>query len=129
MDSIYSGHIHRPERRLYDTIWREGLVYKLNGIGIKGRLLRWIANFLHSRRARCILEQTKGPGFETSIGLPQGSVLSPILFNIYIIDMYRRLLGAHIKFADDCTVWVTERTVELAVTQACKIAVSVERYK
>ena len=82
----------------------------MNGMGIGGRLLKWISNFLLSRKARCILEQTTGPRFETLVGLPQGSVLSPILFNIYIIDWYRKLLGEHIKFADDGTVWATERT-------------------
>ena len=90
---MYTAAIFIDLKGAYDTIWREGMIYKLNGIGVKGRLLRWIANFLHSLRPRCILEQTKGPGFETSIRLPQGSVLSPILFNIYIINMYIKTDG------------------------------------
>ena len=125
---LYTAAVFIDLKGAYDTIWREGLIYKLNSIGICGRLLKWISNFLNSRRARCILEQTSGPGFETTIGLPQGSVLSPILFNIYTIDMYRKLLGAHIKYADDGTVWATERTIEMAVAQACRIALSVKQF-
>ena len=125
---MYTAAISIDLKGAYDTIWREGLIYKMNGMGIGGRLLKWISNFLHSRKARCILEQTTGPRFETSVGLPQGSVLSPILFNIFIIDMYRKLLGAHIKFADDGTVWATERTKDKAVTQACRIALSVKQF-
>ena len=88
----------------FDNIWREGLIVKLHEIGVQGKLFKWINNFLQDRSAKCTLEQTSGPTFGTTLGLPQGSVLSPILFNTYIIDMYRQTLLAHCKFADDGTV-------------------------
>ena len=103
----------------FDNIWREGLVVKLHEIGVQGKLLKWINNFLQNRSAKCTLDQTSGPTFETTLGLPQGSVLSPILFNTYIIDMYRQALLEHCKFADDGTVWVEETLAQEAVMQCC----------
>ena len=73
---MYTAAIFFDPKWAYDTIWREGLIYKLNSIGIQGKLLKWIYNFLNDRTARCILDRTKGPVFKTTIGLPQGSVLS-----------------------------------------------------
>ena len=75
---MHTAAIFTDLKRAYDTIWREVLVYKLNSIGISGRLLKWNSGFLHGQIARCILDQTTGPGFETMVGLPQGSSLSLI---------------------------------------------------
>ena len=92
---------------------------KLHEIGVQGKLLKWINNFLQNRSAKCTLEQTSGPTFGTTLGLTQGSVLSTIFFNTYIIDMYRQAVLAHCKFADDGTVWSEETTAQEAVGQVC----------
>ena len=51
--------------------------------------------------------------FQTSIGLPQGSVISPILFNIFIKDIFNNITADHCKFADDATIWHTEENRKL----------------
>ena len=43
--------------------------------------------------------------FETFVGLPQGSVISPILFNIFLQDIYKNISCQKVKFADDGTIW------------------------
>ena len=116
----YTAAIFIDLKGAYDSIWREGLVYKLNSIGIQGRMLTWINDFLNNRTARCLLDNTKGQVFKTTVGLPQGSVLSPILFNIYVIDMYKEAGRDHCKYADDGTDWATEKTPEKAVEKACQ---------
>ena len=68
----------------FDSIWRDGLLVKMHNLGIRGNVWKWISNFLSSRRAKCFLKRTYGPEFETFVGLPQGSVISPILFNIFL---------------------------------------------
>ena len=73
--------------KAYDR--REGLLYKLFNMGIVGRVWQWIFSFLQDRKAACKLQEYIGPLFETDIGLPQGSVIAPLLFILFIIDIYK----------------------------------------
>ena len=91
--------------KLRDSIWRDGLLVKMHNLGIRGNVWKWISNFLSSRRAKCFLKGTYGPEFETFVGLPQGSVISPILFNIFLQDIYKNISCQKVKFADDGTIW------------------------
>ena len=95
----------------FDRVWRNGLNHKLHQMGITGRMLRWIHNFLTSRTARCHI-------------LPQGSVLSPVLFNTYVIDMYEKSGGKCVKFADDGTDWEQDKDALVAVQLVCRKAVN-----
>ena len=61
-------------------------------MGIVGRVWQWIFSFLQDRKAACKLQEYIGPLFETDIGLPQGSVIDPLLFILFIIDIYIRIL-------------------------------------
>ena len=45
---------------------------------------KWIQNFLDERLAKCLVNNTEGEWFKTNIGIPQGAVISPIMFNIYM---------------------------------------------
>ncbi len=77
----------------YDSVWREGLLYKLHRLGINGRMWDWIQEFLTNRTARCHVDEEEGNIFQTNIGLPQGSVIAPIQFNLYIVDMFQDTLS------------------------------------
>ena len=93
--------------QVYDSVWREGLMVKLSRGGVRGNMWNWINAFLNHREARCIVNDHTGVWFQTSIGLPQGSVISPILFNIFIKDIFNNITADHCKFADDATIWHT----------------------
>jgi len=93
--------------KAYDSVWREGLMVKLFRNGIKGEMWIWINAFLSHREARCIVNTHTGNWYQTHIGLPQGSVISPILFNIFIKDMFSKVSADKCKFADDATIWHT----------------------
>ena len=67
--------------KAYDSVCREGLLVKLFKSGIQGKMWKWIQNFLDERLAKCLVNNTEGEWFKTNIGLPQGAVISPILFN------------------------------------------------
>ena len=135
VQSIYNGFekdeftaaIFIDLKGAYDTVWREGLVYKLHNSGDQGRLLKWIDNFLQNRQTRSILDQTTGPTFNTVIGLPQGSVISPKLFNTFIIDMYKAVMSK-VRFADDGTLWFADVCLYTAVGTACSEAQKIKNW-
>ena len=88
-------------------MWRDRLLVKLYDKGINGALWTWIADFLQDRNAACVLKRSPGITFLTELGLPQGSVLSPVLFNLFISDIYDGLASKKVKIADDGTIWLT----------------------
>ena len=106
--------------KAFDSVWRPGLMYKLSKIGVSGRLWMWIKNFLHDRTVQCHIGDIIGAIFHTEMGLPQGSVLAPLLFSIFIIDMFSGIDGDHCKFADDGTFWHSGDHVQHLVEKICK---------
>ena len=62
---------------------------KLERMGICGRMWRWIRSFLTDRQASIILQEQK---FVSKMRLPQGAFISPLLFNLYITDIYVKVI-------------------------------------
>lgn len=93
--------------KAYDSVWRDGLMHKLWDMGITGRMWSWIRNFLTGRSASINMSGVKATVFNIEVGLPQGSVISPLLFSLYIADCYEEVRCEKVKFADDGTIWIT----------------------
>ena len=79
----------------------------MHKLGIRGKVWSWISDFLTDRTARCYLKGRHRVEFFTFVGLPQGSVIYPILFIIFLQDIFRGISCQKVKFADDGTIWVT----------------------
>ncbi len=97
--------------KAYDSMWKEGLLIKLNKIGIRGRLYNWVLDFLSERRFRVKVGSEVSEEFEIINGIPQGSVISPVLFNVMINDIFMNLdrrVGSAL-YADDGAIWVRGR--------------------
>ena len=101
--------------KAFDSVWKQGLIVKLHQLGIRGNILKLINNFLFSRKVKLNINGKKGNDRQGSDhGLPQGSVLSPVLFKIFLMDFLSELDNrtdiSILKFADDGTVKISAKT-------------------
>ena len=77
---------------------------KLKSYGIGGRVLSWVTEWLTNRKQRVVLNGVKSEWSSVKSGVPQGSVLGPILFLIYIDDIDDKVMSRLFKFADDIKI-------------------------
>lgn len=89
----------------FDTVWHDGLLYKLHKAGVYGRSWRWIKSFLSGRRLRVTHSNFKSQYRSTFAGVPQGSILGPLLFLVFINDIPCADHVCPAIFADDIAVW------------------------
>ena len=89
----------------FDTVWHSGLLYKLFRAGIQGRAFRWIRAFLSDRELRVIFGNAHSAWFPVGAGVPQGSILGPLLFLIYLNDLPILDAVSVAIFADDIALW------------------------
>ncbi len=62
-------------------------MWELENGGLKGATLRWMKDYLQGRETRIVIKDTKSCWHRVTSGVPQGSVLAPIMFQIYVNDM------------------------------------------
>ena len=87
--------------KAFDKVWNDGLIFKLKQNGISGSLLKIFENYLHNRKQRVVLNGSFSDYSEIKSGVPQGSVLGPLLFLIYINDLEKHIKSNINFFADD----------------------------
>ena len=98
----------------FDTVHHIGLMKKLNRLGIKGNMAMFIKDFLEGRTLSVRIGNEMSSKLPVTRGVPQGSVISPILFAVMINDMFDEV-GSDIHYslyADDGAMWSTCSTVE-----------------
>ena len=87
--------------KAFDTINHQILLTKLNSFGINGYMLSWIKTFLSHRTMEVVGSGQNSSSFPVISGVPQGSVLGPTLFLIYINHIFATLVSNVKLFADD----------------------------
>ena len=111
MDNIYTlneliqGRIREDKQtyaffldiqKAYDTVWHNGLWYKLWDVGIRGKMWRVIKKMYAESRSVVFLEGEKSEGFSVEQGVAQGCSLSPILFSVFINDLLKEVEQAEL---------------------------------
>ena len=91
--------------KAFDKVWHDGIIYKLTQNGISGNLLNLLEDFLKERKQRVVLNGQVSTWKNINAGVPQGSILGPLLFLIYINDLTEGLTTNVKLFADDTSVF------------------------
>jgi hypothetical protein len=108
--------------KAFDKVWHDGLLSKLKGMGVSGVLLSWFASYLSDRKQRVCVNGSYSAFLPIEAGVPQGSVLGPILFLVFINDLFDKVKNNLDVFADDSTLWAVVPSV--SVEDRARVALS-----
>lgn len=102
--------------KAFDRVWHKGLLFKLRTIGLSENIVDWFKDYLSNRKQRVCIKGVASSWKNVTAGVPQGSILGPTLFLIYINDIVNGL-GCNIRlFADDTTLYIiVENPVNAAI--------------
>ena len=91
--------------KAFDRVWHAGLLHKLKSYGISGRIFSLISSFLSNRPLRVVLDGKPSQQYPVNAGVPQGSILGPTLFLLYINDLPDDVICDIAIYADDTTLY------------------------
>ena len=115
--------------KAFDTIDHRKLITKLNNYGIRGNALKLISSYLTNRKQYVSVLDVKSNELPVEFGVPQGSVLGPLLFILYINDICKLTdKGKFVLFADDTNIFVAADSREKAYDMANEVLLVVSHY-
>ena len=93
--------------KAFDRVWHAGLLHKLKSYGISGQIFSLISFFLSNRQLRVVLDGKSSQEYPVNAGVPQGSILGPTHFLLYINDLPDYVICDVAIYADDKTQLVS----------------------
>eukprot|EP00116_Pleurobrachia_bachei_P008526 sb/3468788/ len=116
MRELNNGHevdvVYLDMEKAFDKVDVKVLMAKLEKYGIRGQLHRWINNFLSERVQTVMVDGAQSREELVISGVPQGTVIGPLLFLVYMIDIETLLSGTVLTFADDSKLWKAIKSLE-----------------
>ena len=103
--------------KAFDKVWHEGLIFKLRQNGLNGGLLKLFESYLHNRQQRVVINGSYSEYLSIESGVPQASVLGPLLFLIYINDLEKNIKSNIKFFADDTMLFSVVRDPSVSATE------------
>ena len=98
--------------KAFDTVPHKRLLHKLRNFDITGNTHKWITTFLTQRKQRVVVEGEHSSWTHVRSGVPQGTVLGPLLFLLYLNDLPDNIQSEMRLFADDCVVYSEIKSAE-----------------
>ena len=106
------------EQRLGNRVRHTLLIEKLAAVGCGGTVLRWLADYLTGRMQQVVINDARSSSKPCSRGVPQGSVLGPLLFSLYVRQVPRVFkYSVPLQYADDMSFWITGSNTSAIVTK------------
>ena len=91
--------------KVFYRVWHAGLLHKLKSYGISSQIFGLISSFLSNRRLRVVLDGKSSQEYPVNAGVPQGFILGPTLFLLYINDLPDDVICNIAIYADDTTLY------------------------
>ena len=98
--------------KAFDTVPHKKLLHKIKYYGIDGKINNWIKMFLTERQQQGVIEGESSASCPVGSGVPQGTVIGPLLFLLHINDLPDKIKSQVRLFADDCLIYKTIDSVQ-----------------
>ena len=115
----------------FDTVDQKILIDDLTHLGIGGKVLNWFYSFLNKRNFKVIIGKEMSDSGEMTTGVPQGSILGPVLFTIYTIELYYLLQSLDVEshfYADDTQIYFSVQDPDQARHKFREVYSAVEQW-
>ena len=103
-DNKFIRMVFLDASKAFDRVWHEGLLYKLKQLGVPHELVLWFSSYLSNRSQRVVIEGSASSWLPVEAGVPQGSILGPLLFLIYTNDIVDYIESEIFLYADDTSL-------------------------